>query len=423
MKKYILRINKDIEYSLLLYDDTFDYSKFNLVVEGESSDKLFKDLEEITLLQIINSETGELIKSTTKYSTIEGTSRVPKNTYLTEEGKDIPAIKVTLKEADIIPRLNKIESDLYTSIDVDTMSLEEYKEYKKSLVSDACINKIYAGIDFNTGSEEEHFTYYPEDQTNFNDMNNQIEAGFDIIPYHSARERNSITSPCKIYPVSVVRGIYVAQVMNKFIQTTKCNHIYQWIDGLDNKTAIEPITFDSELPEPYLTSFNKLIAKVEETMEAKDMTKTISESIIMQVTKMLNGYTEELNNKLENLKNTISDEVYARVMAEIEHEVEVKAELKVNAYLHDGKENIATEVKTSIMEDIDDTVKAKAETSVANAIESSNIKETVSSEVTTTVMNTIQSKLDEVDEAINRVNEAINSLPTQDTNEENNTTM
>ena len=417
MNKYILRVNKDIEYSLLLYDDTFDYSTFNMVVEGESADKLFNDLAEISLLQILAKDSGELIKSTTKYATIEGTSKIAKNTYLDEEGNDIPAIKITLKEADILPRLDKIEQKIYTTIDVDAMSLEEYKSYKKSLVSKACVDAICAGVDYEIDGKTEHFTYYQEDQTNFNDMNNQIEAGLEMIPYHSAKEGKLITSPCKIYPASVVRGIYVAQVMNKFIQTTKCNHVYQWIDGLDNKKDIEPITFDSELPEQYKASYDALIGQITETMKTKDMTKTIVQNVEASVKASFTEYDKKVNEKIENLKTTMVEEVYNKVIERLDDTINTKAEAKINEYLQTKETSIADGVKASILEDVGTEIETKCTEGVKDAINANNIKAEVSSEVKTSVLDTIQPKLNELDKAIEDVKKVIASAnkPDKDT--------
>lgn len=343
--KYLLRINKEIDYSVLYYDNTFDYPTFNFIVEGTSADALAEAMANVTLLQIFDVTGASLIKSTNKYATVQGISFIPAGTYVDDEGKNIPCIKITLKEADVTSRIEKIESDIYEQIDVDKMSLSEYKEYKKALVSEDCQLAIEAGVDFNTGDTIEHFTYYTEDQINFADMNSQVEAGFPIIPYHSSND-DSTTSPCKMYPASVIRGIYVAQLTNKLIQTTKCNHIYQWIDGLDSKEAIQNITFASELPEPYLTSFNELITNVQNTMGEKDMTKTISETVVATIMAQFEEVKKEIT-------TTVLDGIAKRV--------QTIAETKNTQLFNSNKENLVQEAKNAILLDLDNTIIGKVD--------------------------------------------------------------
>lgn len=346
MEIFKLVINKDKEYSVLFYDDTFDYPTFGMVIEGSSADKFYNEFKDIKILEIFDSEMN-LKKSTTKYSEIQGTETIPYGTYVDDGGKAIACIKVIFKEADVTERVEKIEDAIFNKLDVDSMSLEEFKDYKKALISEACEEAIHRGVIVETPYGEENFTYYLEDQVNFGDMNAQIEAGFETIPYHSSKANSKITSPCKTYDAKVIKQIYVAQLMNKFKCMTKCNQLYMWIDGLDNKTAIAPITFESDLIEPYLTNYNNLLKATETMMESKDMTKTLTETI----TELLSVKINDINDKFIEVNNTMKasvnevfnknkDSMKAEVIKSINDELQPKKE-ELDTYLKQVKEFIS----------------------------------------------------------------------------------
>lgn len=336
MEIFKLVIDKSKEYSVLFYDDTFDYPTFGMVIEGTSADKFYNEFKNIKILEIFDSKMN-LKKSTTKYSEIQGTESIPYGTYVDDGGKSIACIRVILKEADVVERVEKIESLVFNELDVDSMSLEEFKDYKKSLISEACEEAIHKGVKVETPYGEENFTYYLEDQVNFSDMNAQIEAGFETIPYHSSKTNSKITSPCKTYDAKVIKQIYVAQLMNKFKCMTKCNQLYLWIDGIDNKTEISPITFESELIEPYLTAYNNLIKATEAMMSSKDMTKTLTQTI----SEAMEVKFGDINDKFIEVNNTMKASV-TEVFNENKETIKGEVIKVVNADLQSKKDELDT---------------------------------------------------------------------------------
>lgn len=387
MVKFKLKINETTDLSLLFYSDTFEEPTFKMVVESDSLDEVDSKLKNITKLQILTSE-DELLKQTTKYKVVESTTKVPTGTYLEESGQNIPAVEVVLKEADLDGRISDLEDEVFTTIDVDSMSLEEYKEYKKMLISIACNEQIENGVDVETAEGiKEHFTYYSEDQINFIDMNNMVEAGFDILPYHSNHKDDSaITSPCKMYSATVIRTIYMNQLMNKFILTTKCNHLYQWIDGLDNKSAIEKISWDSELIEPYKSQYETIVQGVQEKISDANLSKTITQAIKEAVTEQLQTAKTEMEQTLADFKETATEEITNAV-----------------------KEQINTAVSTSVDSKIGETVPTAVETAVSDKFtsESENIKASVTEavvsqlDVDSKVSNAVDTKCTELQNTVN----------------------
>ena len=224
----------------------------------------FNVTDNITSLSIID-ESGNTVAKYDGYTTNVSMS---KDSFL-YFGEEIERIILVFKRTDYVTQFNNIKTELSLiqeqlnpTVDIDAMSIEEYRIYKKTEIGEQCRSEIYKGIDFELDGELQHFTYNIEDQMNFAIGKQNCDDGFLTIPYHNSAN-NNVTQCYKFYEASVFKDIYMKQFLNKIEKTTRCNAIFMWIDSLSDKEQIKEITFSSEIPEEFAENYRHIVESTE----------------------------------------------------------------------------------------------------------------------------------------------------------------
>ena len=162
----------------------------------------------------------------------------------------------------------------------DLMTLAEKKV---QMANETCQSLIYAGIDVQLTTGQEHFSLEPNDQTNIDSMFTAVTLGATQYPYHSDGAQ------CKMYSAVDIVTLYVAYKTFVTKQTTYCNFLKIWVNRETDKDvlagiiigvfALAGITYGSELPsdlnaemEEILTAaaaeIQAIIGKMQQAMEA-----------------------------------------------------------------------------------------------------------------------------------------------------------
>lgn len=124
-------------------------------------------------------------------------------------------------------------------------TLAELQATKKTEVSAACEQIIYAGIMVQLPDGPEHFSLTEKDQINLFGKQAQLAAGADRLEYHQDGH------PCRYYSAAEMQQIVTAAMEHVSYHTTYCNSLNMWISGTETAEELEPIFYGADIPEEY----------------------------------------------------------------------------------------------------------------------------------------------------------------------------
>ena len=124
-------------------------------------------------------------------------------------------------------------------------TLAELQATKKTEVSAAGEQIIYAGIMVQLPDGPEHFSLTEKDQINLFGKQAQLAAGADRLEYHQDGH------PCKYYSAAEMQQIVTAAMEHVSYHTTYCNSLNMWISGTETAEELEPIFYGADIPEEY----------------------------------------------------------------------------------------------------------------------------------------------------------------------------
>lgn len=183
-----------------------------------------------------------------------------KNEYVQGEGRFTNAMRIHLTRTNIVTQLQRLDEQINPTVDLDTMTLDEVKEYKIHEIGEICRAEIYAGeqVTLSDGTTR-NFSYNADDQANI--LNSSLIAfasktlGFPLeyIPYHPDE------TECRLMPVADLINIYMILQLKLTRLTTKCNMLNCMIrDCMDKESALA-ITWNTELTEEYQNRYNEIV--------------------------------------------------------------------------------------------------------------------------------------------------------------------
>ena len=154
----------------------------------------------------------------------------------------VDLIKVRFRKPRIEDEVNNIKK-VVGIVNTSNMTLEEYKDYYKSLIGEECTKAIYNGCDVDTSLGTKHFSYTLEDQNNIQDLFVTVIAADSNIslPYHADGEY------CTIYEGIDIAKMFATLSSNKIYHTTYCNILNRTIENQTSIDDIKNITYGMEI--------------------------------------------------------------------------------------------------------------------------------------------------------------------------------
>jgi len=131
--------------------------------------------------------------------------------------------------------------------------LDMMRDSKLEEVNAAAQQTIYAGIDVETSKGEEHFSLTGEDQTNIQNLMLQIQAGQSNALYHADGNL------CRAFSPTEVMTLATAATAHKTFHLTYCNHLRQYIKGIEDYGEMKAIQYGMELPPELAASMAALL--------------------------------------------------------------------------------------------------------------------------------------------------------------------
>ena len=219
---------------------------------------LFADINKIEIL--IDDEVVATYTAYNTYSEIQYLGDV----YVSGEDIFTPALRVILYKTDIAEQVKRLNEKVNPVINFDTMSPDEYRNYKLTQVNEACQEDIYAGDEIEIDGTPRKFTFKLEDQMNLKNLFDIVSTFPDVqhLPYHVSAQS------CEMFSRKDIITVYLTLLIRLTKITTYCNQLNMYIRSLYDKEKIKEITYGMELPEGYLATYNNIIAQSMESMQS-----------------------------------------------------------------------------------------------------------------------------------------------------------
>ena len=219
---------------------------------------LFTDINKIEIL--IDDEVVATYTAYNTYSEIQYLGDV----YVGGEDIFTPALRVILYKTDIAEQVKRLDEKVNPVINFDTMSPDEYKNYKLTQVNEACQEDIYAGDEIEINGVPRRFTFKLEDQMNLKNLFDIVSTFPDVqyLPYHVSAQS------CEMFSRKDIITVYLTLLIRLTKITTYCNQLNMYIRSLYDKEKMKDITYGMELPEGYLATYNNIIAQSMESMQS-----------------------------------------------------------------------------------------------------------------------------------------------------------
>ena len=219
---------------------------------------LFTDINKIEIL--IDDEVVATYTAYNTYSEIQYLGDV----YVGGEDIFTPALRVILYKTDIAEQVKRLDEKVNPVINFDTMSPDEYRNYKLTQVNEACQEDIYAGDEIEIDGVPRRFTFKLEDQMNLKNLFDIVSTFPDVqhLPYHVSAQS------CEMFSRKDIITVYLTLLIRLTKITTYCNQLNMYIRSLYDKEKMKDITYGMELPEGYLATYNNIIAQSMESMQS-----------------------------------------------------------------------------------------------------------------------------------------------------------
>lgn len=256
---YKVRLNGDDTkfFNLTDWNAANFQSSLTLTVQGADIDMINAAFAAIQKMEVFQDEM--LVATYTDLDTYDEVAFI-KNEFVQGEGRFTNAMRIHLTRTNIVTQLQRLDEQINPTVDLDTMTLDEVKEYKIHEIGEICRAEIYAGeqVTLSDGTTR-NFSYNADDQANI--LNSSLIAfasktlGFPLeyIPYHPDE------TECRLMPVADLINIYMILQLKLTRLTTKCNMLNCMIRDCSDKESALAITWNTELTEEYQNRYNEIV--------------------------------------------------------------------------------------------------------------------------------------------------------------------
>lgn len=256
---YKIRIDKDNNKVLDLceWDNIAFESNRTLRIQSNNLGDVQKLLENIVCLEVLQNDT--VIATYTVYNTYANISYAH-NIYIESLRGNYDCITVELSRINYIEELASIQSQLNKVVDIESMDVDEYRDYILSTVANDCEQEIYEGCE--VGGHM--FTYKVEDQQNLKTLFDTVIMSDQIagLPYHASGEN------CRFFTRDEIITIYTTLLMRLIKITTYCNALNMMVQEMTTKEEIERVYYGMELSEEKQAIYDEIISQTGDVFTA-----------------------------------------------------------------------------------------------------------------------------------------------------------
>ena len=257
---FLAKVNGTHEYRLMDWTPQSFKSSPTLRLITSDYQSVKNDFTDIKQLEIYSGE--NLLATYSVFDTMASSASFNSQYYETEN-RFVDVIEISLIKNNISEQVDKLSKQINKVIDIEEMSVDEYRDYILSQISESAQEDIYAGdvITLSDGTSGK-FTYKMEDQANLTSsiaiidklMAVQEDSSLIQLPYHSSGQS------CQFYsPIDIIT-IYFTLFMRSVKIQTYTNAINVLIKQATTKEEITKFTYGMELPEEAQENVNNIVA-------------------------------------------------------------------------------------------------------------------------------------------------------------------
>ena len=257
---FLAKVNGTHEYRLMDWTPQSFKSSPTLRLITSDYQSVKNDFTNIKQLEIYSGE--NLLATYSVFDTMASFASFNSQYYETEN-RFVDVIEISLIKNNISEQVDKLSKQINKVIDIEEMSVDEYRDYILSQISESAQEDIYAGdvITLSDGTSGK-FTYKMEDQANLTSsiaiidklMAIQEDSSLIQLPYHSSGQS------CQFYsPIDIIT-IYFTLFMRSVKIQTYTNAINVLIKQAATKEEITKFTYGMELPEEAQENVNNIVA-------------------------------------------------------------------------------------------------------------------------------------------------------------------
>ena len=257
---FLAKVNGTHEYRLMDWTPQSFKSSPTLRLITSDYQSVKNDFTNIKQLEIYSGE--NLLATYSVFDTMASSASFNSQYYETEN-RFVDVIEISLIKNNISEQVDKLSKQINKIIDIEEMSVDEYRDYILSQISESAQEDIYAGdvVTLSDGTSGK-FTYKMEDQANLTSsiaiidklMAVQEDSSLIQLPYHSSGQS------CQFYsPIDIIT-IYFTLFMRSVKIQTYTNAINVLIKQAATKEEITKFTYGMELPEEAQENVNNIVA-------------------------------------------------------------------------------------------------------------------------------------------------------------------
>lgn len=257
---FLVKVNGTHEYRLMDWTPQSFKSSPTLRLITSDYQSVKNDFTNIKQLEIYSGE--NLLATYSVFDTMASSASFNSQYYETEN-RFVDVIEISLIKNNLSEQVDKLNKQINKVVDIEEMSVDEYRDYILSQISESAQEDIYAGdvITLSDGTSGK-FTYKMEDQANLTSsiaiidklMAVQEDSSLIQLPYHSSGQS------CQFYsPIDIIT-IYFTLFMRSVKIQTYTNAINVLIKQATAKEEITKFTYGMELPEEAQENVNNIVA-------------------------------------------------------------------------------------------------------------------------------------------------------------------
>ena len=257
---FLAKVNGTHEYRLMDWTPQSFKSSPTLRLITSDYQSVKNDFTNIKQLEIYSGE--NLIATYSVFDTMASSASFNSQYYETEN-RFVDVIEISLIKNNLSEQVDKLNKQINKVVDIEEMSVDEYRDYILSQISESAQEDIYAGdvVTLSNGTSGK-FTYKMEDQANLTSsiaiidklIALQEDASLIQLPYHSSGQS------CQFYtPVDIIT-IYFTLFMRSVKIQTYTNAINVLIKQATTKEEITKFTYGMELPKEVQENVDNIVA-------------------------------------------------------------------------------------------------------------------------------------------------------------------
>lgn len=252
-----VKINNDKTFDLCYWNEQRFQMTQELCLDTtdlQSVQSVFADIQTLDIY-----EEGRVVATYTSYNTY-GDIVFLRAYYSENKKKMVGALKVSLTKKDLIRQVEDLSNKVNNVVDIESMTVDEYRDYVLQNISNDCQQDIFDGQDIEISTGTGRFTFTMQDQQNlFVSMNvldkckGVVDASSIMIPYHMS------SNPCALYSPYDICTIFLTLQMRLVDKTTYCNMLNCYVRTLQTKEELGSVNYGIVLPDEYLTKYNVIM--------------------------------------------------------------------------------------------------------------------------------------------------------------------